>query len=101
MYWCSCKAKTKTVCPQHGKQKRKEKKGGACSPGVRRGQSEARHREKGANRGRWVSGSARQGGGHEGWWQGEHRAPWAMSVEGNGGISKRDLEFEEKEKEFF
>ena len=52
------------------------------------GQSEARYREKGVNWGTWVSGSARQGGGHEGWWQGESRAPWAMLVEGNGGISK-------------
>ena len=32
--------------------------------------------------------------------EGEHRAPWAMLVEGNGGISKRQLalEFEEKER---
>ena len=25
VYWCFCKAKTKTVCPQHSKQKRKER----------------------------------------------------------------------------
>ena len=50
MYWCSCKAKTETVCPQHSKQKGKEKKrkveriylGSAV-------QSEARYREKGVN----------------------------------------------------
>ena len=26
MYWCSCKAKTETVCPQQSKQKGKGKK---------------------------------------------------------------------------
>ena len=30
--------------------------------------------------------------------EGEHRAPWAMLVEGNAGISKRQLEFKEKER---
>ena len=30
------RSEDKTVCPQHSKQKRKEKKGGACLPGVRR-----------------------------------------------------------------
>ena len=34
MYLCSCKAKMKTVCPQHSKQKGKEKKGGAYLPGA-------------------------------------------------------------------
>ena len=35
MCLCSCKAKMKTVCPQHSKQKGKEKKG-EYLPGVRR-----------------------------------------------------------------
>ena len=67
-----------------GRKERKGKEGltwgppGSPKPGTGR---------KGVNWGRWVSGSARQGGGHEGWWQGESRAPWAMLVEGNGGIS--------------
>ena len=50
VYWCSCKAKTETVCPQHSKQKGKGKKrkveriylGSAV-------QSEARYRERGVN----------------------------------------------------
>ena len=70
----------------HSTASRKEKKDGAYLPGVRRGAV----REKGVNWGRWVSGSARSGGGHEGWWQGEHRAPWAMLVEGNGGLEEKE-----------
>ena len=34
MYWCSCEARTKRFA--HSTASRKEKKGGACLPGVRR-----------------------------------------------------------------
>ena len=49
MYWCSCKAKTKAICPQRSRQKGKERKRGAYLGSA--GQSEARYREKGGKLG--------------------------------------------------
>ena len=50
MYLCSCKAKMKTVCPQHSKQKGKEKKGSTVVERIYLGsavQSEPRTGERG------------------------------------------------------
>ena len=81
------RSEDKTVCPQHSKQKRKEKKGGACLPGVRRAVRSQVPGERGklGEVGEWqceVRWGARRVV------EGEHRAPWAMLVEGNAGISK-------------
>ena len=101
VYLCSCKVKTKTVCPQQQAEKKRKVVSiftwgppGDPKPGTGR---------KGADREGWVSDSARLGGGHGGWWQGENRVPWAMLVEGNGGIqrekaSSQTQEFLEKKK---
>ena len=87
---------------QQAEKKRKERRGEVYLPGVRRGPPGGAVRSQ-------VPGE-RGKLGEVGEWQcevrwgarrvveGEHRAPWAMLVEGNGGISKRQLEFEEKER---
>ena len=85
----SCKTKTKAVCPQRSRQKgkRKEKRG---LPGVRRAVRSQVPGERGklGEVGEW---QCEVRWGHEGWWQGESRAPWAMLVEGNGGISSESV----------
>ena len=48
MYWCSCEAKTKTVCPQQQAEKERKVERGYLGSA---GQSEARYREKGGKLG--------------------------------------------------
>ena len=88
----SCNAKTNGLPTAQQSRRKKEEELAIFYLGSA-GRSEARYREKvkGADRERWVSGSARLGGGHGGWWQGENRVPWAMLVKGNGGIQRKNV----------
>ena len=86
---CSCKAKTKTVCPQHSNTGR----GGGGGYLGSAEWSEARHREKqGANRERWVSGSAISDlCGPRSWMRGRvHDAERAPLGQDEGGRGERE-----------